>query len=280
MEKKVIWTIVIGIILFGAVFFLLIDKLPQTSHGSTSQPHISTVSNQTITTPTPVSTADIQKENDIKFLSEAIKTNEEMAIAINIFNNAVGEMGKEATKVQLAEQAYQNALQDLQDEQAYAKSIRTEYTAALSRTGYDVATARYLVSYYDPILKSEDALIATAQQRVNSYDAARKAAIKPIDFNAKGLDVTVLSTTSAKAIDYITPLPVSSDLQPVKDQYLTALSSYKKGGDAFVTAVEYYNKGQVTQSSSAIEQVSTNVQAGKNQLDTCTLKIQQYRNRP
>lgn len=270
---------IIGIILFIAVIFILINSLSQSSPGLTSQPPISTISNPTITTPVQISASDIQKENDLKFLSETIKTSEEMTITLDLFNNAVAEMGKEATKVQLAEQAYQNALQDLQDEQAYAKSIRTKYIAALQRAGGDVATARYLISYYDPILKDEDELIATAQQRVNSYDAARKAAIKPIDFKAKGLDVTILSTTSAKAIDHLTSLPVSSDLQPVKDQYISALSSFKKGGDAFVTAVEYYNKGQITQSSSALEQASTNVQAGNNQIGTCTLKIQQYKNK-
>jgi hypothetical protein len=40
MERKVIWTILIGIILFGAVVFILVDRLPQSSHGTTSQPSI------------------------------------------------------------------------------------------------------------------------------------------------------------------------------------------------------------------------------------------------
>jgi hypothetical protein len=49
MERKVILTILIGIILFGATFFFLIDRLPQPSHGSMSQSPLST----TIVTPTP-----------------------------------------------------------------------------------------------------------------------------------------------------------------------------------------------------------------------------------
>jgi hypothetical protein len=49
MERKVIWTILIGIILFVATFFFLIDRLPQPSHGSMSQSPLST----TIVTPTP-----------------------------------------------------------------------------------------------------------------------------------------------------------------------------------------------------------------------------------
>jgi len=48
MERKIIWTILIGIILFGAVFFILIDRLPQSSHSTTSQPSMQP-------TPTPQS---------------------------------------------------------------------------------------------------------------------------------------------------------------------------------------------------------------------------------
>jgi len=37
MEKKIIWTIVIGIFLFGLIFFLLIDRLPQSSQSLAPQ---------------------------------------------------------------------------------------------------------------------------------------------------------------------------------------------------------------------------------------------------
>jgi hypothetical protein len=40
MERKLIWTIVIGIILFVAVFFVLIDRLPQSSQSTTSQANL------------------------------------------------------------------------------------------------------------------------------------------------------------------------------------------------------------------------------------------------
>lgn len=238
----------------------------------------SPVSSTTPTQPTLVpATAAIS--NDKNFLDETIKTSEEMAITLGIFNNAVDEMNAEYTGVQQAEYAYENAVADLQQEQEYLAALQSDYATALQRANpRDIATFRYLKSEYDSMIADENGLIVIATGRVSKYDAARKAAIHPIDFKAKGLDITILSTSSQKAIDQLTPLPVSTDLQPFKNQYLATLSSYKKAGDLFQTAVNYYNNGKISESATAIEQASINVQAGNNQLDLCKLKIQQYRN--
>ena len=240
----------------------------------------STAPISTSTTPAVVSTTDSGRGDDAIFISETAKTSEEMTITMDIFNNVVNEMNTEYSVVQQAEYAYQNAVADLQQEQAYLATLQSNYLRDLQATNpRDIASIRYVKSEYDSAIANENELIAVATARVNKYDAARKAAIKPIDFKAKGLDVTILSTSSQKAIDQLTPLPVSTDLQPVKNQYLAALSSYKKAGDLFQTAVNYYNNGKISESSTAIEQASTNMQAGNNQLATCKLKLQQYQNR-
>ena len=59
MERKLIWTILIGIILFGAVFFFCIDRLPQSSQSTTLPPSL--VTTLVITTvPTAVPTPSPQ----------------------------------------------------------------------------------------------------------------------------------------------------------------------------------------------------------------------------
>ena len=65
MEKKIIWTIVIGILLFGLMFFLLIDKLPHPSQSLTPQissniPPATTVKLISRSTPTTIVQSSLQ----------------------------------------------------------------------------------------------------------------------------------------------------------------------------------------------------------------------------
>lgn len=229
--------------------------------------------------PTPVPTKNTQPENDIKFLSEASKYNDEMAIANKIFSNAVLEQNQWVSNVELSEQNYQNALEFLEEEQAISDSITNRYTSNMQSVGSNVARARSLTIQYNQDIAEVSTYVATAQNEVDAKNAARTEAKKPLDLKAKGLDITVLNTTCSKILDQLTPLPVSSDLQPTKDQYLTAISSFKKSGDTFVTAVNYYNNGQISEGSNALKQSSTYLDAGNNQLNTCSLTIQQYKNK-
>jgi hypothetical protein len=262
-----------------SIYYLLMICLVMVfSAGCASSPETkSTTPGSTLPRTTQPTTSTIT--NDEKFITEAATISNELAIATDIFHNAVTEMDTGIENAQLAETAYQNAVADLQQEQANLNALQTEYLLAVEKAGSDVAAVQYLKSEYDPAITAQKTRVTDAQSMVDKYDTARKNAIEPIDFKANGIDITLLRTTSQKGIDLLTPVAVPVDLQPVKDQYLAALSSYKKAGDQFSTAVTYYNDGKLTECTTAINQSSATVQAGNNQMDIYRIKLQQYENK-
>lgn len=228
----------------------------------------------------PTSTIDIQKSNDIKFLSEAAKSNDEMTLAVSNFNNVVSEVSIWYSNVQNAESAYQNALEYLESEQAIADTITSRYLSNLQRAGNDVSYVRTLTIQHNQDIAEVNSYIAAAQTEVDRTNTARTTAIKkPMDLEAKGLDIKVLNTTSAQVINKLSPLPVSSELQPVKDQYLAAMSSYRNAGDTFEIAVNYYKIGKLSDGDASLEKATTYIKSAKNQIDSCNLKLHQYKNK-
>ena len=85
-----------------------------------------------------------------------------------------------------------------------------------------------------------------------------------------------LSVTSSQGINEVTAIHVSPSLQPVKDEFLSALSDFKKAGEYTVTALEYFNKGQTPFADSTLKQAATYLDSGNVKLDTFIQHIQQY----
>jgi hypothetical protein len=254
---------------FGIITLILLA-------GCVSPPDSNMTAPASSPTPAPVMISD-----DEVFLIETIRTSEDMATAAEIFTKSVTEMNTEISNVRVADNSCQNAVADLQQEQAHRSEIQADYAKKLAILDpSDEISRRSVKSEFDSAMANENKLIAAAQERVNSCDLARQSTITPMDFQSKGLDPAVLSTTSEKAIDHITPLPVSSDLQPIKDQYLSALSGFLKAGDLFLTGVNYYNAGKITESTIVINEATSDEQDANDQLDACRMRIQHYEIRP
>ena len=232
-----------------------------------------------VSVPTVNSSGTGTLDDDKVFLIEAGQTADEMESASEIFLSTIDVFREATAKVDNAETNYEYAVGLLNEEQSLRNSTASDYASAMASTGRDVDLARDLTSYYRSLLDSQDSLIASYKQDVQKYDAARKAALQPIDFAGKGIDIGVLSDTSQKNIDKLSALPVSSDLQPMKDQYIAALTSYKKSGDAFTESIDYYNKGDITDCTKSITQSTSYIEAGKNQLQMATLKLKEYQNK-
>jgi len=230
------------------------------------------------TTPIPVVQTNTQGENDQLFLSTAIKYNDEISTATQIFAKILTEENLWLSNIKQKELEYQYALDDLANEKAYASDLAENYYNKVVRAGNDVALVRqYTIAYNDAKAKQEKN-IAAAQNIVDAKKAAIEyAEKKPIDLKSKGLDVNVLSATCTRAINQLTPMTVSPELQPVKNQYLTAISNYKNGGDSIATADNYFTQGQVSSGIVSYNQGIGYIETGTNQLDSTTLLIKQYR---
>ena len=85
-----------------------------------------------------------------------------------------------------------------------------------------------------------------------------------------------LSVTSSQGINEVTAIQVSPALQPIKDEFLSALSDFKKAGEYTVTALEYFNKGQAPFAESTLKQVTTYLDSGNVKLDTFIQHTQSY----
>ncbi|MDO8874214.1 MAG: hypothetical protein Q7V05_16030 [Methanoregula sp.] len=220
-----------------------------------------------------------QLESDKLFLSTAIEYNDEFSIATQIFAKILKEENRWLSNVKQTERDYQNALDDLEMEKSIASDLNLKYNRNMQNAGSDVSLARIYTMAYNQNTADQTKLITLAQNVVDVKKAVMDAAKKPIDLKSKGLDVNVLNATCTRAIDQLTPIEVSSELQPTKDQYLTAISNFKKGGDCVATAVNYYNQGQVSSGTDSYDKGIAYIETGTNQLDSSTLLLQQYKTR-
>jgi hypothetical protein len=79
------------------------------------------------TTPTPTQQTNPQGENDKLFLSTAIKYNDEISIAAQIFVKIFTEEDRWLSNIKQKELEYQYALDDLANEKAYASDLAENY---------------------------------------------------------------------------------------------------------------------------------------------------------
>lgn len=229
-------------------------------------------------TPTLAQQTNPQSENDQLFLSTAIKYNNEISTAMQIFNKILTEENRWLSNIEQKQVEYENALNDLAYEKGIASDITDEYLYDMKHAGGDVATVRDLSISYKRTMEIQNKNIASAQKVVDAKKTAIFAVIdNPIDLKSKGLDVNVLSATCKRAIDQLTPIAVSPELQPTKDQYLTAISNFKKGGDSVATADNYFTHGQEALGYDAFKTGIAYIETGTNQLDSTTLLIKQYK---
>lgn len=97
MERKVIWTILIGIILFVATFFICIDRLPQSSHSTTSQPSMQPTPTPQIVyvtvlvTPTPTSTAMSSTGGDQAAIAKMLSMGDWMVPTMDVIGESLGD---------------------------------------------------------------------------------------------------------------------------------------------------------------------------------------------
>lgn len=274
----------IGVLAVLIVGFLLIsgcmqdnDKYCRENFPGTAYDPSSKMCEHT-TTPTPAQQTNPQGANDQLFLSTAIKYNDEISIATQIFAKIITEEDRWLSNIENKELEYQSALDYLAKQKGSASDLSEDYYNLVLRAGNDVAEIRRITMAYNDAKAVQEKNIALAQKIVD----AKKAAIldaekKPIDLKSKGLDVNILGATCSRAIDQLTPIKVSSELQPVKDQYLTAISNFKNGGDSIAIADNYFSQGQVSSGTDAYQKGIAYIETGTNQLDSTTLLIQQYR---
>jgi hypothetical protein len=85
-----------------------------------------------------------------------------------------------------------------------------------------------------------------------------------------------LSVTSSQGINEVTAIQVSPALQPIKDEFLSALSDFKKAGEYTVTGVEYFNRGQTPFAESTLKQAAAYLDSGNVKLDTFIQHTQSY----
>jgi hypothetical protein len=252
------------------------EKVPGSTYNSTS--NTCEISGSPVQADPIISIDTSPLSGDEKFIAESSQTSGEMESALIIMISATDMFEERTNEISMAESNYKNAVQLLNDEQEVKQSLTTRYIKAVESAS-EPSTVRYLTTYYQSLTSEENDLINKYNQDVQKYNTARKAAAKPINFTEKGIDIGVLSNTSQKNIDDLSALRVSPDLQPMKDQYLAALVNFKKGGDAFVLAVNSYNTGNISGSSKYIDQYSAYIETGKNQIQATTLKLREYENK-
>jgi len=84
------------------------------------------------------------------------------------------------------------------------------------------------------------------------------------------------SSTCTDAINELTPLRVSSELQPTKDMWLSAISDDKNAADNLVTAGNEYNNGQTTIALNHIRAGTAYAKSANAKTKTATQLLQQY----
>lgn len=228
-------------------------------------------------TSTPTPSTNPQLESDKLFLSTAINYNDEISVASQIFSKILTQENNWLLNVNQTEQDYQNALGDLATEKSIASNLAARYSQNVQSAGSSVSLVRSYTIAYQQDAANQAQLVTLAQGVVDAKKALMDAAKKPIDLKSKGLDVNVLNATCTRAINQLSPIQVSPELQPTKDQYLTAISNFKRGGDSVATAVNYFNQGQLTSGIASYNKGIAFIETGTNQLDSTTLLLQQYK---
>lgn len=88
-----------------------------------------------------------------------------------------------------------------------------------------------------------------------------------------------LSSTCSNAEIELSAIHVSPEFQPIKDETLSYISDLKKGGDNVVTGVDYANKGQITLSSSYLQEGTTYINSANLKGTILVQHINEYRNK-
>ena len=87
------------------------------------------------------------------------------------------------------------------------------------------------------------------------------------------------SSTCTDAINELTPLPVSPELQPTKEMLLSAISDDKNAADNLVTAGDEYNNGQTIIALKHINAGTAYTKSSIAKTKTVTQLLQQYRDK-
>lgn len=79
-----------------------------------------------------------------------------------------------------------------------------------------------------------------------------------------------LKSTCSDAKNELSPISVSPEFQPVKDECLGFFSDYEKSADSDITAIEYVKKKDYTSAVKYIKQGQVFADSGKAKLNACT----------
>jgi hypothetical protein len=97
------------------------------------------------------------------------------------------------------------------------------------------------------------------------------------DYGTMAIWSSELISTCSDATIELSAIRVSPELQPTKDEFLSAVSDLKKAGASIVTAVDYYNQGQISLAVSYLEQGNTYTESANAKLKTLTQLAEQYK---
>jgi hypothetical protein len=87
------------------------------------------------------------------------------------------------------------------------------------------------------------------------------------DIKSLGYWSSDLSSTCSNAINELSSIQVSPELQPAKNMLLSSLSDIKKGGDDIATAAKYHEEGQISLSTNYLDQGNKYLVRGTEKLE-------------